>query len=302
MDDKEYMSIFDIAKLILHRNEKLKKVEWIDEIEFQQLMSEKVENGMPFLVGRIGGTELFALQVLEFHRKKLYQTACNQMVQWSGLFPNDIKMMKVFEKGMKEAISMADILHPWQKHYEAYFYNKYAGELKGVIPNNIHTAWAQDYPWTKALQGKKVLVVHPLSETIEKQYKNREYLFENPDTLPEFELKTIKAVQSLGGKCEEKYRNWEDALEGMTEQIGKTDFDIALIGCGAYGFPLAARVKKMGKIAVHMAGDTQMLFGIMGKRWEHNQGAVKRKNEYWVYPEKEERPGGYEKVEDGCYW
>ena len=40
------------------------------------------------------------------------------------------------------------------------------------------------------------------------------------------------------------------------------NFDIALIGCGAYGFPLAAFVKGIGKKAVHIGGPLQLFFGI----------------------------------------
>lgn len=47
---------------------------------------------------------------------------------------------------------------------------------------------------------EKVVVVHPFAELIEKQYKEKKLmLFENKDVLPEFDLRTVKAVQSLGG-------------------------------------------------------------------------------------------------------
>ena len=50
----------------------------------------------------------------------------------------------------------------------------------------------------------------------------------------------------------------------MKSQMDQTDYDIALIGCGAYGFPLAAHAKRMGKQAIHMGGSLQLLFGIRG--------------------------------------
>ena len=52
----------------------------------------------------------------------------------------------------------------------------------------------------------------------------------------------------------------------MEERIGKIDFDVALLGCGAYGLPFAASIKRMGKKAVHLGVATQILFGIKGKR------------------------------------
>ena len=94
----------------------------------------------------------------------------------------------------------------------------------------------------------------------------------------------------------------------MKRQMEKIDFDIALIGCGAYGFPLASHAKKIGKIGFHIGGELQLIFGIIGKRYEDlntvNSFIVKRKmiNKYWCRPNIKERPKNYKKVEDGCYW
>ena len=95
------------------------------------------------------------------------------------------------------------------------------------------------------------------------QYKNnRAQLFDNPDVLPEFEsLTCIKAVQTQAGeKCQ--FKDWFEALDYMKGQIDKCDYDVAIIGCGAYGMSLAAHVKRQGKVALHLAGCTQMLFGV----------------------------------------
>ena len=170
-------------------------------------------------------------------------------------------------------------------------------------------------PWTRVLRGKKVLVIHPFVDTIKSQYSRRELLFSNPDVLPEFELKTLKAVQTIAGTKSE-FTSWFDALVYMENEIDKTDFDIAIIGCGAYGLPLAAHVKRIGKQAVHMGGGTQLLFGILGKRWtEQYSGFLHYRpgidisldyhplfNEYWVTPGQNEKPKGSDKVDNSCYW
>lgn len=86
----------------------------------------------------------------------------------------------------------------------------------------------------------------------------------------------------------------------MTEEAVKQDFDVALIGCGAYGFQLASRIKKMGKVSIHMGGALQTLFGIKGSRWDKQYSSMY--NNAWVYPSAAETPAGAEKVEGGCYW
>lgn len=162
-----------------------------------------------------------------------------------------------------------------------------------------------DKPWMSALQGKRVLVIHPFKETIEAQYAKRENLFPNPGSLPEFDLTVYKAVQSIAGE-KPPYKDWFEALERMKTDIAAMDFDIAIIGCGAYGLPLAGFVKEeLHKKAIHMGGGTQLLFGIKGRRWEvdyKNPCYRNLFNEYWVYPGENERPKNATAIENGCYW
>ena len=77
---------------------------------------------------------------------------------------------------------------------------------------------------TKSLEGKKVLVVHPFEKSIIKQYK-RDKIFYN-GFLPQFELITLKSVQSLGGITQ--FIDWFQALDYMKNKISEIDFDIAL--------------------------------------------------------------------------
>ena len=105
--------------------------------------------------------------------------------------------------------------------------------------------YLHDNPWSEALAGKKILVIHPFNKTIENQYHNkRTLLFKDERVLPEFaSLQTIKAVQTLAGN-KVTYKDWFAALDYMKSEIDQKDFDVAILGCGAYGFPLAAHVKQ----------------------------------------------------------
>ena len=70
----------------------------------------------------------------------------------------------------------------------------------------------------------------------------------------------------------------------MKAEIDKNYFDIAIIGCGVYGFPLVAHGKRIGKKSIHLGGPTQMLFGIKGKRWLENPNFCHIINEHFVFP------------------
>lgn len=167
------------------------------------------------------------------------------------------------------------------------------------------TPFFVDNPWTTLLEGKNILVVHPFEKTIRNQYVQRSKLFQSNHILPNFNLQTLKAVQSIAGQ-ETRFNDWFEALEFMEEKIAELEFDIAIVGAGAYGLPLAGFIKEsLGKKAIHMGGATQLLFGIKGKRWEKqytNSCYRELFNDFWVYPDESERPKNLNSVENGCYW
>lgn len=210
---------------------------------------------------------------------------------------------------MVEDSKQVDILGSWLSTEQ--YLNEQLKSASRVHLMQLEPFWGTK-PWSRALKGKRVLVVHPFSETIKTQYNKRHELFLKDETLPDFEvLEVVRAVQSIGG--ESSYKDWFDALNFMKSEIEKHDFDVCLVGCGAYGFPLAAHVKRMGKQAVHLGGALQLLFGIRGNRWEDPNYGVKEwgipsgtysglLNEYWVRPSKEEKPKIAGQVEGSCYW
>ena len=90
---------------------------------------------------------------------------------------------------------------------------------------------------------------------------------------------------------------WSSALRG------KIDFDVAILGCGAYAFSLGAFIKRdLGKCAVHLGGATQLLFGIRGGRWDSWPCFNIYFNKYWTRPDESERPSNYKFHEGGAYW
>lgn len=216
----------------------------------------------------------------------------------TGFFPATNKYLSRFSDLMFNIATDIDILTIFRPE-ESLMPNVHCTKIKAPY---IEPFWSKE-PWTACLKGKKVLVVHPFAESIQKQYKKRELLFENHKILPEFgSLSIIKAVQSIGG-VDNGFASWFDALNYMEQQIDNCEYDIALIGCGAYGMPLAAHCKKMGKKAVHIGGALQLLFGIRGNRWETEQNIyMKFMNEHWVRPLESERPEAAQNVENACYW
>ena len=222
----------------------------------------------------------------------------------AGVFPPTTEIAGRFCELMLQDMKDVDILasYAWCERYVT----DYISHCDTVNLEGYYAPFLHEHPWTRILKGKRVLVVHPFAESIRKQYRKRKFLFKNSEVLPEFaSLRVVKAVQSIAGvggnSC--GFKDWFEALDHMKCEMEREDFDVALIGCGAYGFPLTVHAKRLGKIGIHLAGWTQMLFGIYGKRWITDQPRyAKYINEYWVRPNKDETPQGAKKVEGGCYW
>lgn len=238
------------------------------------------------------------------------ETVIRSMANNAGFFSNTPDLLALFSQRYLDDAQSIDLLGSWcQAEHEVKDYISQAQKANLLY---LEPYFAQ-HPWTRALAGRKVLVVHPFAQLIEQQYhEHREQLFYNPEVLPEFELHTLPAVQSIGGQSH-GFATWFDALHSMEEAIDRIDYDICILGCGAYGLPLAAHVKRMGKKAVHLGGATQLLFGIKGKRWENPEYGTNEPgfpprfylnlfNEYWVRPGMNDRPDSASKVEGGCYW
>jgi len=97
-----------------------------------------------------------------------------------------------------------------------------------------------------------------------------------------------------------EFDTWFDAYHWMCDQIKDIDFEVAIIGCGAYGLPLAAYVKSLGKKAIHLAGATQILFGIKGNRWDSIPFFQGLYNDSWVRCSPQDVPTSPAKYQ--AYW
>lgn len=263
-----------------------------------------VTKNEPFMVGRYGTSEGRAL--VEYHQirlglRKTYTKRTREFLCCNaGFFPDSTDAINRWGELLTELSPECDILGVMNFYCEGWIVEKLCPKA-ALMPNG--GIGSGRYGYTDCLEGKKVLVIHPMDKTIKSQYENkREKIFPGTNMLPQFELITLKAVNTQADEVDIRFKDWFEALDYMTKEISKIDFDIAIIGCGAYGFPLAARIKQMGKSAIHMGGSVQYLFGIKNARADKNPSISSMYTEAWVYPDESERPKGSEKIEGGCYW
>ena len=270
-----------------------------------ELLYDRLMGDAPFFAGRLGSNELECMVEYYYllHRDNGGTEAYHDnlklvMKQGAGFYPTEDDYLDQFVIQYTKDLKQLDFVWSmWLSRFEDQLYQNYIPECPIGIYDDSALPYDLVHPWTKALEGKKVLVIHPFETSIVTNYKKREAFFDNPEVLPKFELQTLKAVQSIAEE-QPDYATWFDALKYMENEIAKREFDIALIGAGAYGFPLGAYVKRLGKKAVHIGGMLQLLFGIKGKAW-NKLGIYK---EAWTQPLAKEHPAGYRTVEAGRYW
>ena len=154
-------------------------------IIFDALMSDT-----PCMIARFGSTELICLKnylgvknnkgkYIDFIKGKAQawwweENIIHQMQQWSGFFPARENKIVKFCELMLQDIPEVNVLGSWLAD-ESLF----AEELKNAEKIHLRLLepyWADNH-WSRALEGKKVLVVHPFAKDIELQYQKRELIF-----------------------------------------------------------------------------------------------------------------------------
>ncbi len=270
-------------------------------------ITRRILNKEPFIVSRFGNVELEWYFQLKLMRRGVisrifsfltFETDVwrlkNANINHPYFIPGDKENSIFFEQAMDAVIPEIDFLASWSRGEKSKLLKLKANLPKAFI-FDIEPYFAK-IPWTLALKGKKVLVINPMVDLFEEQLKHYEKLFKEP-LLPDFELVKLKSL-FFGDPV---YNTWKKVFQYYETEIPKLNFDVAIIGCGTWGMPICKIVKDMGKGAIHLGGATQLLFGVMGKRWKDWPEYSAMVNEYWI-TEHKEKPPVANIIEGGCYW
>ena len=124
--------------------------------------------------------------------------------------------------------------------------------------------------------GKKILIVSPLSQSIEHQYKHKDKLYSDY-TFPDFELLTYNTKITYSDENDNQTvlnvstGNWLEESARMAKEISCLDFDIALLSCGSYAMYLGDFIRhRLNKKALYLGGVLNMLFNIYGGRYNQS--------------------------------
>ena len=264
------------------------------------VLNAALSSSSPFCAIRFGAVELSCLnnhEKIELGFKHKYKdSVIYSMKNNAGFFPPTQENLKKYGDTFLPLLNEVDYLGISGVHMENYFYSKYCKNATTILYEGMEPLRGD---WIKKLNGKKVLVVSSFAKDIEKQYKRINLVFENKDVVPGFDLITLETPLTLADETIDN-DSFFNVLSSLYEKIDSIDYDVALIGAGAYGSFLAIHCKEMGKIGIQTGGATPTMFGIMGKRWENRTHVNKYLNSYWIRPSR--KPRGFEKIEKGAYW
>ena len=222
----------------------------------------------------------------------------------SGVFPKDPETIRLWVEVYLAALSHVDYLGVWFNRGEDVIVRDHARRATLVRDTGLEPYYHSN-PWTAGLEGKRVLVVTPFADSIQKQYdeKGGGKLFPgNPSVLPAFELLVVRAPLSPA-LVAPQHPTWHDALTDLKERMATAVWDVCIIGAGAYSIPLCAYARaELQRTAIHLGGGTQLMFGVRGRRWDGHPVIEPLFNEHWIRPLAHETPRQKWRNEGGAYW
>ena len=269
---------------------------------------ELIKRENPFSIIRLG-TEAHAVYDFAIGRQKY---RCASLPNNAGIYWSNKEDLTKYLFMYNDAIRFSDGIvalgdSRWNT-VQSYFISQY--KLSPIHSRSVESFYYvhdKVTPWTHYLLGKRVLVINPFVVSFKRQLDRGFSMFQEGH-LQMFqknqEFVFYKSFQTAAGN--RLHSSWIETFNIMCEDIKKMDFDIALLGCGGYGLPLCDYIKrKLNKSAIYVGGGIQLMFGVMGRRWENLEfwrRIIKENKTRFVRPNEDEALPNSTRVEMSCYW
>lgn len=258
-----------------------------------------------YLIGRIGGVEYDSYEFYKRNGFKLDNVYFRNFFDYCGYYDLDMseevykKFIIIFEKYYAncDIIGIAG---------ESLYTYEIAGKSKPyykqmVIDDLLKIKDTLKFSYTvlesfkyfdiifPKLDGKKILIISPFEKEIMEQLKICDKLFDDNNLFKKFKYPQFSKVEYINtflttNKFQCPHRNTMETFESYKQQIKDKDFDVALLICGAYSYPIATYIlSELNKSAIHLGGIGQLFFGIKGGRYLTTY-FEQMMNSNWIYP------------------
>lgn len=285
--------------------------------KYHGAISAALARQSPCAIGKVGTTELMGLEYLDrriqlrWPKSASWYRPAHRLYMCSGVFPVTEKTFLSWAETYRASLAQLDVVGQWQpantylaKYEDACLreYSPQAERCGGALISPLQPI----APWVQELLRFRWLVITPFAETAKSQLPKMNFLGIYPtdsnDKLTRLgETISFLASPPFAYMQAPQDPDWMTTLKRMKGSMQKKDFDLALIGAGAWSLPLAAYAKALGKKAIHLGGVTQLLFGIRGGRYDRS-GIYLQDNSAWRNPLASETPINYRLMENGAYW
>jgi len=285
-------------------------------------VGSKLAAGQPFIIPRVAGIEnnfaVFARLKQQTPGRTDLDAYFNQvgpaMKSNAGVLLTSWASIQRYSDLYLKAFDNCEVYSGWDVQGEVYKHIAQSHEyVRNAYPaKRPFWAFALDVfhyvydpqAWTKALQGRRVLIVSPFIDSIRERVPKRAKLYDGVDLFPGCTFEYIMPPVTQAG---EPSREFDVELADFYRRLDqlKDKYDIALVSCGGYGNLVCNYIfETHRKSAVYVGGVLQMYFGVLGGRWLKERADVVRLflNEHWARPKLTERPKDCDAVESGCYW
>jgi len=265
-------------------------------------IANTIRQRRPAAIGKIGRSELKVLAQWDQGTSTYSASVSEEIYFHSGVFPTTPEALNDFSSYYSDSCRNLDLIAAWGTGDEKRALDEFCStatlcELEELEP------YYHESPWSAELAGLNVLVISPFVDSISRQFELRHQIWDQHPhpVLPDFNLKLLRAYHSEA-LFPTGFPNWRAMCDEVIDQARTIEFDVAIVGFGAASIPICAALKRRGKIAIHLGGAVQILFGLLGARWDKNPRIAKLVNSYWSRPSDQERPQESHRIERGAYW
>ena len=284
----------------------------LDNPRSQAWITEALVRRDPCAIGKIGTTELMGMEYLNrwiqlpWPANASWKRPARRLYSNAGVFPVRRDIYHRWAGVYREAVRELDFVAQWQppgsflEAYEQAFFNR---ELPKAVRGSFVGLEPVGAAWLRPMAELRWLVVSPFCGTTKSQLPKLALLNVFHGVEPQVLAKAARSCRfvpcpQLPYMVPPVHRDWFHGLEEMQATMNTIDFDVAIIGAGAWSIPLAVHAKKLGRIGIHLGGTVNLLFGIRGGRFE-DRGLY---NDHWIRPLPSECPANHKLLENGAYW
>lgn len=268
-----------------------------------ELIRSLLRDGQPHGIAKVGSLEAEAMGSYLRRGGRTGEWSSilrQQLLDNVGIFPPSNECLDRFCADYLAALRDIDLLGVLGGPGEADLLRQ-PGAPRRLMRLRALEPWFFANPWSAELAGRRVVVVHPFATTIEAQYRRRTEIWRNPDVLPEFALRTVRMPLSAG-LVPSSFADWRQQFDALVAEIDAAPYDVLITGAGGVSLLFVAHARRTGHVGIHLGGNTQILFGIRGRRFDRHDELQSYCNDAWTRPSAEETPPTIHKVEQGCYW